>query len=100
MPYRLSIEQSRNEWRDLVSYSMKIAQSGASTESDALRMAHALHEIDVYHRRLEILLEKKAGEFRQIDLRSRMLETFFSEAPIGYLILDENEVIQDVNFLQ
>jgi signal transduction histidine kinase/ActR/RegA family two-component response regulator len=56
-----------------------------------------LGEMDSYHRLLQATHQITLEDKGTVESSSRLLGDFFTEAPIGYLVLDEEGLVEDAN---
>ena len=89
----------KEDWRQLLAAAVSKLKNLDPSErkKEYLELYCTLDELDTYHRELHnnyrILLEEK----EKVESSSRLLGDFFTQAPIGYVVLDEEGLIEDAN---
>ena len=91
------IEVCRQEWSFLMA-EMRTDLTQLVTNQDSYSSLYCkLEEIDIYHRILQNNYKLAIEKLEAIRCTTRLFSDFFTEAPIGYIVLDKEGLIEDAN---
>jgi len=73
-------------------------KSGQQTENDGKdELAILLNELEIYELELEMQNDELKASYYELELERQKFAELFNAAPIGYLILNQNGVIAEIN---
>ena len=92
---------SLDEWNFLLSdVTSSIDKACATADRHEIKdeIFRKIGDLDVYHQILQSQYQVHLKDMKESEYSSQLLNDFFTEAPIGYIILNSNGIIVGANF--
>ena len=90
-------EMKRNPPNELRAAAQQLLEDSNPTMEINADLTAVVHELRVHQIELEMQNEELLRAYDEADLARQKAERLFEEAPVGYLVLDENGIIQRAN---